>query len=42
MAYKEFGEELLDRVAEDLEDIAKIETENKFVGRRLTMTMINK
>ena len=42
MAYKEFGEDLLDRVAENLEDIAKIETEKKLEGRRLTMTMINK
>jgi translation initiation factor IF-3 len=42
MAYKEFGEELLDRVAENLEDIAKIEAEKKLEGRRLTMTMILK
>ena len=40
MAYKEFGEQLLDRVVEQLEDIAKIETEKKFEGRRLTLTMI--
>jgi translation initiation factor IF-3 len=42
MAYKEFGEELLDRVVENLEDIAKIESEKKLEGRRLTMTMILK
>ena len=42
MAYKEFGEQLLDRVVENLEDIAKIETEKKLEGRRLTMTMIMK
>jgi translation initiation factor IF-3 len=42
MAYKEFGEELLDRVSENLSDIAKIETEKKLEGRRLTLTMINK
>ena len=42
MAYKEFGEQLLDRVVENLDDIAKIETEKKFEGRRLTMTLILK
>jgi translation initiation factor IF-3 len=42
MAYKEFGEQLLDRVVESLEDIAKVETEKKFEGRRLTLTMILK
>ncbi len=40
MAYKEFGEQLLDRVVENLEDIAKVETGKKFEGRRLTLTMI--
>ena len=42
MAYKEFGEELLDRVIEELDDIAKVENEKKFEGRFLTMTMIAK
>jgi translation initiation factor IF-3 len=42
MAYKEFGEELLDRVVENLEDIAKIEAGKKLEGRRLTMTLILK
>jgi translation initiation factor IF-3 len=42
MAYKEFGEKLLDRVVEKLEDIAKIETDKKFEGRSLTMTFVNK
>ncbi len=42
MAYKEFGEKLLDRVVDILDDIAKVETDKKFEGRRLTMTMILK
>ncbi len=42
MAYKEFGEKLLDRVVEKLEDIAKIEMDKKFEGRSLTMTFVNK
>ncbi len=42
MAYKEFGEQLLDRVIETLDDIAKVESEKKLEGRRLTMTMIMK
>jgi len=42
LAYKEFGEQLLDKVIEELDDIAKIETERKFEGRSLTMTMVVK
>jgi translation initiation factor IF-3 len=42
MAYKEFGDLLLDRVLEELGDIAKVESEKKFEGRFLTMTMIAK
>lgn len=42
LAYKEFGEQLLDRVVETLQDIAKVESEKKFEGRSLTMTMISK
>ena len=42
MAYKEFGEKLLDRVVEKLDDIAKIETDKKFEGRSLTMIFVNK
>ena len=34
MAYKEFGNKLLDRVEEDLSDIAKVEGEKKFEERR--------
>ena len=40
LAYKEFGDQLLDRVVEELEDIAKVESEKKFEGRSLTMTLI--
>jgi translation initiation factor IF-3 len=42
MAYKEFGEKLLDKVVEKLEDVAKIEMDKKFEGRSLTMTFVNK
>jgi translation initiation factor IF-3 len=42
MAYKEFGEKLLDRVVEKLDDIAKIEVDKKFEGRSLTMTFVNR
>lgn len=42
LAYKEFGERLLERVAEDLEDIAKIESEIKSEGRNMTMIMTQK
>ena len=42
LAYKEFGDKLLDKVVETLEDIAKIESEKKFEGRSLTMTMVLK
>ncbi len=42
LAYKEFGGKLLDRVIENLEDIAKVEAERKFEGRSLTITMVAK
>lgn len=42
LAYKEFGVKLLDKVVETLEDIAKVESEKKFEGRSLTMTMVLK
>ncbi|MCJ7712964.1 translation initiation factor IF-3 [Candidatus Bathyarchaeota archaeon] len=42
LAYKEFGDQLLDRVVEMLEDIAKIEVERKFEGRNMTMVMTQK
>ena len=41
LAYKEFGEQLLDKVYEMLEDIAKIEVEKKFEGRSMkTLTKL--
>jgi len=42
LAYKEFGEKLLDRVEEMLEDIAKVEGERKFEGRNMIMIMTQK
>jgi translation initiation factor IF-3 len=42
LAYKEFGENMLKRIAEILDDIAKIEGEKKFEGRNLSMTMVSK
>lgn len=39
LAYKEFGEKLLDYVEEQLEDIAKVEGPRKFEGRNMTMIM---
>ena len=39
LAYKEFGDKLMDRIEETLGDIAKVEGEKKFEGRSLTMTM---
>ena len=42
LAYKEFGEKMLDKVANILDDIAKVEGEKKFEGRNLSMTMILK
>lgn len=42
LAYKEFGNRLLDRVEEMLEDIAKVESPRKFEGRSMTMVMTQK
>ena len=42
LAYKEFGERLLERVINELEDIAKVESEIKFEGRNMTMVLIQK
>jgi len=42
MAYKEFGEKLLNRVQENLEDIAKPEADPRFEGRSLSVTMVLK
>lgn len=42
LAYKEFGENLLDRIEEMLADIAKVEGERKFEGRNMIMIMTQK
>jgi translation initiation factor IF-3 len=42
MAYKEFGESLLEKVITTLSDVAKVEGEKKFEGKILTMTMVLK
>ncbi|MBD3223452.1 MAG: translation initiation factor IF-3 [Caldithrix sp.] len=42
LAYKEFGERLLERVVEELEDVGKIEQPLKFEGRNMTMVMTHK
>ena len=42
LAYKEFGEQLLDRLSAMLKDIAKIEGYRKFEGRNMTMVMVQK
>ena len=39
MAHKEFGEQLLQKVIEMLDDIAKVESGIKFEGRNMTMVM---
>ena len=42
MAYQDFGRELLERVQEILEDIAKPESEPKMEGRRMVMVLAAK
>ena len=42
LAYKEFGERLMNKVLEELEDIAKIESPRKFEGRNMTMVLTHK
>ena len=42
LAYKEFGRQLLERVQEMLEDVAKIENPIKFEGRNMTMILVKK
>ncbi len=42
LAYKEFGEQLLEKVEEMLEDIGKVEIPPKFEGRSMTMVMSHK
>jgi translation initiation factor IF-3 len=42
MAYKEFGEKLMVKIIEALDDIAKVEAEAKFEGRNMTMIITQK
>ncbi len=42
MAYQDFGTELLDKVVEMLEDIAKVDAEPKMEGRRMIMILAAK
>ncbi len=42
MAHTELGRALLERVAGDLEDIAKIESPPRMEGRRMTMMIVRK
>jgi len=42
MAYQDFGTELLNKVIEMLEDIAKIDAEPKMEGRRMIMILAAK
>lgn len=39
MAYQDFGTELMERVQEMLEDIAKLDAEPKMEGRRMIMVL---
>jgi translation initiation factor IF-3 len=42
ITHKEFGIKLLDRMAEELQDVATIERPTKLEGRNMVMTMIPK
>jgi translation initiation factor IF-3 len=42
MSYQDFGYELMDKVEESLEDIAKVESEPKMEGRRMIMVLAAK
>lgn len=39
VTHPEFGEEVLNRVFESLQDVAKVETESKMEGRNMTMVL---
>jgi translation initiation factor IF-3 len=39
MAHQELGRDLLERVAEDIEDLGKIESMPKMEGRQMTMVI---
>jgi translation initiation factor IF-3 len=42
MAHTEFGRAVLDRVAEELGDVGKVEVEPKLEGRNMTMVLAPK
>ncbi len=42
MAHREFGDKILERVQEELDDIAKVEREAQLEGRTLTMYFVKK
>ena len=42
MAYQDMGRNILQRVIENLEDIAEVETPIKMEGRRMTMMLVSK
>lgn len=42
MVHRELGEEVMERIASDLEEIANVETEPKFEGRQLSMVLTPK
>jgi len=42
MAHREFGKQLLDRLIEDLEDIAKVEKMPSMEGRQMVMYFVKK
>ena len=42
MAHKELGRALLDRMVQDLHDVAKVERAPKQEGRRMTMLLAHK
>ena len=42
MSYQDFGYELMEKVEEALEDIAKVESEPKMEGRRMIMVLAAK
>lgn len=42
MAHREFGDKVLERIQEELDDIAKVEREAQLEGRTLTMYFVKK
>ncbi len=42
MAYQDFGTELMEKVQDDLEDVAKVEADPKMEGRRMIMILSHK